>query len=516
MTSSCSIGVEADELLDMTTTPPFPPDDVISVVVPTRFDSLSDSDAGLLRTIPTIFAQERAALARELGAPIRIVESDPGYGSRWLVGPAGANPDLARIVRPRVDEPHLVLDREARLLISDAPTPAQVWETFSLLRSLARTRGGTLVVADCRDVAEAVERIDAEVADSYPSFSLRGVDWDAVRARNAGRVLVADEPTTAMQEWLAELDDAHTWVRPTPPLRDLPYDVWVFGGTARLARVPKTSAAWEAGARPGFRLLGCDADGWWRRTAATPHARPLLAGRRLLASEPRSARRFEAESPSGVRVAWDEVVPDTASDPVAEWRALPSGTGYLRVRVWATGTDLESRIDAAFSDLRRCSRLVVDLRGNGGGDVTIAQRFRDRFLREAGLMGWIRYSVAHGVLSEAEPITGEPAAGSARWDGPVRFLTDPLTYSASEDALLGLQGLDHVEVLGEPSGGGSGRMRTLRLLPGWRLTVSTALTYDRNLRCVEGAGIPVDRPIPTNRFAPTGYDDVLKEADAGW
>ena len=44
----------------------------------------------------------------------------------------------------------------------------------------------------------------------------------------------------------------------------------------------------------------------------------------------------------------------------------------------------------------------------------------------------------------------------------------------------------------------------LRLLPGWSLTVSTALTYDRNGRCVEGAGVPVDVYVPPS----------LSEADA--
>ena len=82
--------------------------------------------------------------------------------------------------------------------------------------------------------------------------------------------------------------------------------------------------------------------------------------------------------------------------------------------------------------------------------------------------------------------------------------------------MLGLQGLDHVDVVGEPSGGGSGRMRTLRLLPGWRLTVSTALTYDRSGRCVEGAGISVDRYVAPNRFDPAARDMVLEEADTGW
>jgi carboxyl-terminal processing protease len=90
-------------------------------------------------------------------------------------------------------------------------------------------------------------------------------------------------------------------------------------------------------------------------------------------------------------------------------------------------------------------------------------------------------------------------------------LTDELTFSSSEDFLLGLQGLPHVAVVGRRSGGGSGRPRSLRLLPGWLLTVSTALTYDREGRCVEGAGIPVDVEV---RDQPWPGDPILRTAEA--
>jgi hypothetical protein len=36
----------------------------------------------------------------------------------------------------------------------------------------------------------------------------------------------------------------------------------------------------------------------------------------------------------------------------------------------------------------------------------------------------------------------------------------------------------------------------LRLVPGWRLTISTALTYDLRGHCIEGNGIPVDVTVP--------------------
>lgn len=109
----------------------------------------------------------------------------------------------------------------------------------------------------------------------------------------------------------------------------------------------------------------------------------------------------------------------------------------------------------------------------------------------------------------------------------MRFLTDPLTYSASEDLLLGLQGLAHVEVVGLPSGGGSGQARVVRLLPGFRLMVGSCLTFDREGRCIEGAGIAVDRRVElpasgeghlssAGARGGTWEESLLATADRGW
>jgi carboxyl-terminal processing protease len=161
--------------------------------------------------------------------------------------------------------------------------------------------------------------------------------------------------------------------------------------------------------------------------------------------------------------------------------------------------------------------LIVDLRGNPGGATSTAARFRDRFLREPTLLGSIRFTRSDGALMPAEELWAEPAPAEQRWRSAVRFLTDAGTYSASEDALLGLQGLRHVEVVGEPSGGGSGRARSIPLLPGWRLTVSSCLTFDRQGRCIEGSGIRVDRAIPMAERTHTDWEsELLAAADRGW
>jgi carboxyl-terminal processing protease len=192
------------------------------------------------------------------------------------------------------------------------------------------------------------------------------------------------------------------------------------------------------------------------------------------------------------------------------WRRLASGAGYLRVAMWLEG--IEDAIDAAFAELGTCGVLILDLRRNPGGNLVVAAGTRDRFLRAPTTLGSIRYSVGPGQLSRPTPLVAEPASESTRWPGRLIVLTDELTFSSSEDFLLGLQGLQHVTVVGTPSGGGGGRPRSLRLLPGWTLTVSTALTYDRTGHCVEGAGIPVD--VLESAGPGADADPVLQAAEA--
>jgi len=172
------------------------------------------------------------------------------------------------------------------------------------------------------------------------------------------------------------------------------------------------------------------------------------------------------------------------------WERRHSGAGYLRITAFRRDLGIDALLDAAFHDLRDVGHLIVDLRGNVGGNLEAARAFRNRFLRERTLLGSVRFSIGHGRLSRPQQLYGEPAADP--FAGRITFLTDALTYSAAEDALNGLQGLPHVRVVGQRSGGGSGRPRSIRLRPDLLLTVSTALTYDRSGHCIEGAGIPVD------------------------
>lgn len=490
--------------------PPFAGCAEVCAVLPRPAPGLDEDELTFLDLLPRRFTDEAGAMARELGAPVRVVDVAPPEAPVWYIGPRGLNPALAALDLPDATGPVLHLDRDQRRLVSDAPDLDGVLETFSALRSLSRHPGGPLPVGACHTLTDAVTRVLTEVHDSWAGFFLDDIDWPGLSRRHIPRVRGASTPAgsiRALQAWLAELGDFHTWVRPAVPQLVLPYGACVVGGEVVLTHVLPWTAGWAAGARPGFRLVGQDVRGMWETTPAAPHSKPLLVARRLLSGGAGERRHLEARGPGGAWVRWSEVF-EPPTGPVATWEVLPSGDGFLWIGAWLPGLGVEETIAEAFEALQGCPRLIVDLRGNSGGRLTMAHAFRDRFLPDRRVCGWIRHTEPGRRLGPWEAIMGEPSS-EARWTRPVCFLTSPLSYSSSEDALLGLQGLPNVTVMGEPSGGGSGRNRRLRLFPGWRLTISTAITWDVRGRRVERRGIPVDRPVVVDRAHPDGGDRVL-------
>ncbi len=442
---------------------------------------------------------ERAEFEVALGTSVELVERDPDVGARWLL----------KLEENHFGPPSVEFDQAAKTIVPRASDPAGIFESMNLLRTAVR-RGERLEAVDCADVEEAIERVVEEVADTYPAFGLRGLDWGEICGRQIDRVRSAGGSLGAFQAWLAELQDGHTWAWAL--VGNLPYAMRV-DDRATFVRVRTETAGHAEGVLPGWRLLAIDGvavdcHAWVARAAAPRHTRALIAGRRLLAGPVGVLRELTAESPSGKRVTWSEAPTAIPSGDLVTWARRSSGSGYVRVAAWIAGHGVEEALDEALEELRGCSSLVLDLRGNPGDNLVLATRVRARFLREPVTLGSIRYSIGDGELSGPLPLTAEPAPTEQRWGSRLVVLTDPLTFSASEDFLLGLQGLEHVTVVGEPSGGGSGRARALRLLPGMTLTISTALTYDRTGHCIENAGIPVD-------VRATGSDDeVLAVAEA--
>ena len=452
---------------------------------------------GMADLLPLMRA-EKAEFEAVLGVAVRFVEDDPGAGPRWLVE-----------LDPEAPHNALAFDREALTLTSRVRDIDGFLASLNLLHSLAGQRRDAITDAPHATLAEASCRIAAEVAGSFPGFGIRGTTWETICARH-GLPRDTDVAVADLERWIADLGDAHTAIRRSGGTFNPPYVVRLTPDTATLHRIPDWTAAHAAGVRPGWTLEDIDGADWLARTGAPPHAKPWTAGRRAIALNGVAERTFAATGPLGERVSWTERAVAPAPERVVAWRALDGRTGYLAVANWLPGIGLEDAFDAALTDLRGRERLILDLQGNTGGNLLLATRIRDRFLRERTLLGSIRFSTGDGRLAAPDMLWGEPERERVRWEGDLIVLTDPLTYSASEDFLLGLQGLPHVTVIGQRSGGGSGRARTITLTGDVLLTVSTALTFDRTGSCIEDRGVPVD--IATDVFALDGSNPALARA----
>lgn len=442
-----------------------------------------------------LLREEAAELVGELGAEPRFSEG---------VTPGEPN-QLEFVVDPSVDAPQLLVERGARRVEARGASLDECAAALHLLRTVRRTGVDIARLTSADTAAEAVERVSAEVATTWPSFALAGIDW--------GRLSDAFRPTPSevdlvggLQRWVARLGDGHTNVHARGGVAALPYTARAHDGRIVFGDIPTGTPAWEMGVRSGDTLLGVDVAALWDRVGATPHLKPWLVGRRALSGIAGEPLELTIRCADGSTVTVDDVPGNSTWPRPIEHHRLPSGTGYLRLRRWLPG-DADA-IDAALTDLEHAERLIVDLRGNAGGTLVAATAFRRRFLLHPTRTGSVRFSVGDGTLTPPAYFDDEPS-DRRRWTRPVRFVTDALTYSASEDALLGLGQLDHVEVVGEPSGGGSGRPRSVPLLGSSLLTVSTALTFDHAGRCVERAGIHLDRPVRVD-------GRILAEVDTAW
>ncbi|MFC4553865.1 S41 family peptidase [Georgenia faecalis] len=415
---------------------------------------------------------ERAELAAVLGAEVRFGTAADPWEQRWV----------AR-VDPAAPVARLEWDGRTRELTSVLPTPGEFGVGLHLLHSLAHAADDVVEHRPCRTSAEAFDRIRDEVANVYPSFALRGLDWEAITARHAHvRDLTGEAFERGAQAWVAELGDAHTHLFRSDVARwHPPYLARMADNGARLLHVPADTAAARAGVGPGWVVDVEDPADWLRRTGASPQHRDMIAARRFLAMAA-PARRFTARGPGGRTVAWTE---ERAARAALE--RTPDG---FRLHTFTRAVVAE--IDAVLAELRGRPRVTIDLRGNVGGDVLAAMELRTRFLRGRTHLGAVRFSDGRGGLAGPVALHADPHPEP--WAGEVRILIDAMTYSASEDFVLGLQGLDHVRVEGEPSGGGSGRPHVRRVTDTLDLSVSTALTFDRTGRCIEYHGLPVDGP----------------------
>ncbi len=190
---------------------------------------------------------------------------------------------------------------------------------------------------------------------------------------------------------------------------------------------------------------------------------------------------------------------------------IDAQTGYVRIPSFV-GTGWSGEIDHVLAALTDVDALVLDVRGNGGGDPGTAMEIAGRFLQKSGVAEYVRYRSGPGHDDFGQPYAIEAVpAGPHRFAGRVALLTDRRDFSAAESFVLDLRAGARLTVVGDTTGGASGRPIVRELPNGWTYRLSTWVAYTPAGQSYETIGLPPDVAVrPLQNDWSRGMDRVLE------
>ena len=198
----------------------------------------------------------------------------------------------------------------------------------------------------------------------------------------------------------------------------------------------------------------------------------------------------------------------------ASYTILDDNIGYIYYGDFSSGIG-EGNLDEMLLYLSICNGLIIDVRGNGGGNLTTATKLAARFTNDKVLTGYILHKTGkgHSDFSDPEPIYLEPS-NSIRWQKPVVVLVNRHAYSATNDFINSMRYLPLVTLMGDKSGGGSGLPFSSELPNGWGVRFSASPHLDAEGQHIEfGIDPDVKLDMDTDDEA-RGIDTMIEAARA--
>ncbi|HZM91094.1 MAG TPA: S41 family peptidase [Blastocatellia bacterium] len=180
-------------------------------------------------------------------------------------------------------------------------------------------------------------------------------------------------------------------------------------------------------------------------------------------------------------------------DGVFDYGWLTDSIGYFHFRGFGRLEQSEAAVDSIIKDFKDAKAIVVDVRGNGGGDDRVGKLIADRFADQKRLYmkTAIRSGSRHGDFTPWKYWYVEPG-GPLQFTKPVILLTHRFSVSAAENFALAMRVLPHVTVVGDATSGVFADVYGDRMPNGWGFSVSFKLFIDYTGFCWEGIGVPAD------------------------
>ena len=159
---------------------------------------------------------------------------------------------------------------------------------------------------------------------------------------------------------------------------------------------------------------------------------------------------------------------------------LPDTVGYIRYPAFSSPIG-ETTLDYVLSILSKTRGLIIDVRDNGGGDLTCIKPVVARFIDRKITGGYMRHKTGpgHDDFSEPYAVEYEPCGPErVKYSKPIAVLTNRSTFSAANDFVSVMKELPEVKIVGARTGGGGGMPLSSELPNGWGIRFSASPMTD--------------------------------------
>ena len=163
-----------------------------------------------------------------------------------------------------------------------------------------------------------------------------------------------------------------------------------------------------------------------------------------------------------------------------DYAIMSNNMGYMYYGDFATNIG-EGNLDYLLAELAGTDGLIIDVRDNGGGFLTNAEKLIARFIDTKIYAGAISHKTGPGHNDFSEPYDyyfSPSDAGRIRYLKPIVILTNRSSYSATNNFVSIMKYRPNVKIVGDATGGGSGMPFTSELPNGWTIRFSACSITD--------------------------------------
>lgn len=194
------------------------------------------------------------------------------------------------------------------------------------------------------------------------------------------------------------------------------------------------------------------------------------------------------------------------------YQILENNIGYIYCSSFSNGIG-DGNLDQTLNRLAICDGLIIDVRNNGGGNLTTAQKLAARFTNQKTLVGYMTHKTGkgHSDFSNPYPVYIEPSNG-IRWQKHAVVLTNRRSFSATNDFVNSMKQFPLITIVGDKTGGGSGLPFTSEIPCGWSIRFSASPMLDPQMNQIEFGINPDVKVDMTSEDMQKGKDTMIEIA----